>query len=72
MSRLTNDDVLGLLREAAPESVEPIRTDLWPLVRRRIEASPRTLGRIDWVLITVVTVLCLLRPALVGVLLFHF
>ena len=73
MSSLTDDDILVLLQAAVPAVVESTARDLWPAVRARIETPPRrSLSRADWLLISGITLVCILRPALVSVLLFHF
>lgn len=74
MKRLMDGKTLELLRDAMPppEGGDRPLTDVWPRVRRRIDQRASPPAAADWVLAVVLGALCLLRPSLVGILLFHF
>jgi hypothetical protein len=73
MTRPSDDETLRFLREvlAAP-AIEPPAADLWPRVIDRIERGSRPATAADWILLTLVAMLCLLQPSAIRVLLFHF
>lgn len=73
MNRLSDEKALALLRDAMPAARgDGPLVDLWPSVRRRIDQGASPPRAADWVLAAALALLCLLRPSLVGVLLFHF
>jgi hypothetical protein len=71
MTNLSDKDLVRLLRSALPVLESSVGEDLWPRVRDRIErgAPPPTAG--DWILTSLVALLCLLEPTAVRLLLFH-
>ena len=71
MNRLPDDEIVALLRAAMPIEPHLPRTDLWPRVRKRIDRPAPTAAVADWVIIVALAVVCLLQPALVGILLLH-
>jgi hypothetical protein len=74
MTRLTDRQVLELLRDAMPaaEGGKGPHRDLWPSVRRTLDQGTSPPRAADWVLAAALVALCLLRPSLVGVVLVHF
>ena len=73
MSRLSDDDVLRLLREALPPpAVTSPRSDLWPGVHRHVQRGSAKPSRTDWILMVLVAAACLLQPSAALVPLFHF
>ena len=73
MSRLSDEKTLELLRGAMRvHNVDGPPDDLWPRVRHRIDRAASRPPAGDWLLAAALVVLCLLRPALVEVLLLHF
>ena len=74
MTRLSDEEALELLREAMPamEGPDGPIADLWPSVKRRIDRGISPPPTADWLLAVALAVLCLLRPAVVGLLLLHF
>lgn len=73
MNRLSDERTLELLRGAMPAyNADGPPDDLWLRVRHRIDQGANHPPAGDWVLAGSLVLLCLLRPSLVGVLLFHF
>jgi hypothetical protein len=73
MNRLSDEKTLELLRGAMPAySVDGPPDDLWPRVRHRIDRAGTRPPAGDWVLAAALVLLCLLRPSLMGILLWHF
>jgi hypothetical protein len=73
MRREHEDAMIRLLRQAIRpvEAADP-PGDLWPRVRGRTSAVPPRPSTAEWIVLAVVTAFCLLRPATVSLLLFHF
>jgi hypothetical protein len=72
MKPLSDEEVIGLVRNemAARRSSSP--PDLWPRMRRRIHERPATELTFDLVLALAAAVLCIVQPAVVSILLLHF
>jgi hypothetical protein len=72
MTRLTEDEFLRLVRGGlSPAHHNPPDTDLWLNVRDRIERGAPLPTVSDWVLTFAVVALCVIQPAVFGVLLLH-
>ena len=68
-----SDETLELLRAAVGTYTADGPTgDLWPRVRHRIDRPANRPPAGDWMLAAALVLVCLLRPSLMGVLLFHF
>jgi len=65
--------MIRLLREAV-RPVEAVRpsADLWTRLRGRTAPAPARPNTIEWMILAVVTAYCVMRPATVSLLLFHF
>jgi hypothetical protein len=72
MDELSDEQVIALLRGAARREPAPQAGDLWPRVHRRIQHRRGRFERLDWLLVAALALICLLRPALARILLFHF
>ena len=73
MNRLSDEKTLELLRSAMPAyHVDGPPGDLWPRVRHRIDRAANRPPAGDWMLAAALVLLCLLRPALVEILLLQF
>ena len=74
MTSERDDDLIGLLREAVQPVVaaDPAAADLWTRVSGRTAPLPARPNSFEWIVLAVVTALCVLRPATVSLLLFHF
>ena len=73
MTREPDDELIRLLREAVRpiDAVDPAG-DLWMRVRSRTTPVLPRSNTFDWIVLAVVTALCVLRPGAVSLLLFHF
>lgn len=73
MTRLSDDDMLRMLREALPPPAGTAPSaDLWPGVRGRVGHGSPPPTATDWILIALVAGACLLQPGAALVPLFHF
>jgi hypothetical protein len=73
MTSFSDERALELLRAAMPRvRVDGPLDDLWPGVRSKIERGPSGPSLLDWVLVAIVALICLLSPSLSGVVLLHF
>jgi hypothetical protein len=73
MSPLSDERVLRLLRAELPVPADqPSVTDLWPRVRSKVlqPAAPGP-SALDWILVALVVISCVLSPSAIGMLLFH-
>ena len=69
---LSDDETLELLRRAMAAAPSQPSGDLWPDVRRRIDAGRAAPAVSDWLILGVLALLCVLQPSLIGILLLHF
>lgn len=73
MTRMSDEDALRLLREAMPamNDVSPA-TDLWPHVRRKVQAPVPAPSALDWLLLAATVAACVIYPSAALVPLLHF
>jgi hypothetical protein len=71
MTRLSDERVVELLRAAMPAIEATPPASAWSRVRAKIERNVPAPPLADWLLVAALALLCLLRPALVGILLVH-
>ena len=73
MSPLSDERVLRLLRAELPAlPAQMPATDLWPRVRSKLlQPAPPRPSALDWILVALVVISCVLSPSAIGMLLFH-
>ena len=72
MTMLSDEQVIDLLRTRVPATpATPLPNDMWPRVRDKIDGRFTRPPLSDVALVLALAVLCLLHPALIGVLLLH-
>jgi hypothetical protein len=67
-----HDPMVRLLREALPPVESTASADLWPLVSSGLAAAAPPPSTTEWMLVAAVMLTCVLQPAALSVLLFHF
>lgn len=72
MTRLSDEEVVRLVRKGlGPAQATSTDADLWPQVREQIERGAPLPTVSDWLLTLAVIGLCLIQPAVFGILLLH-
>ena len=65
-------EIRELLKRAMPPVMDPeLRRDLWPEMRRRLDAQTPRVPWFDWALVSALLLWCLLFPKGIPVLLYH-
>jgi len=72
MTPLSEEHVVRLVREGLPAALDgSTDADLWSQVRERIARGGPPPTTSDWLLTLAVVALCLIQPAVFGILLLH-
>ncbi len=72
MSELNDEKLRELLKEAiSPAADAELKHDLWPRMLRKLNDRPAHIFWLDWVLIALLAVWCIVFPGVIPALAYH-